>query len=175
MNAEQGFAVWITGIPASGKSTVTRELVKKLAIRGISVVVLESDEMRKILTPVPTYGQQERDSFYRSLALIGGLITRSGVPVIFDATANRLAYREYARTLIPRFVEVYVTCPLEICVKRDPKGIYGRAMTGETGTVPGLQAPYEPPLNPDITLDGRDPPEASANTVMDILKRMLQI
>ncbi len=175
MSTEQGFAVWITGIPASGKSSVTRELVKKLAIWGISVVALESDEMRKILTPVPTYGQQERDTFYRSLALIGGLITRSGIPVIFDATANRRAYREHARTLIPRFVEVYVTCPLEICMKRDPKGIYGRAVTGGTSTVPGIQATYEPPLNPDITLDGRNPPEAAADAVVDILKQLLYI
>jgi adenylylsulfate kinase len=175
MNAGQGFAVWITGIPASGKSSITRELVKKLAQRGVPVVVLESDEMRKILTPVPTYGGEERDAFYRSLALIGGLITRNGVPVIFDATANRRVYREYARTLIPRFVEAYVTCPLELCMKRDPKGIYGRAVAGETSTVPGIQATYEPPSNPEITLDGRNPPETSADAVVDVLTRLLHI
>ena len=175
MSTEQGFAIWITGIPASGKSSLTRELVKKLANRGISVVVLESDEMRTILTPVPTYDQKERDAFYRALALIGGVITRSGVPVVFDATANKRAYREYARTLIPRFVEVYVTCPLEICMKRDPKGIYGRAVAGKTVTVPGVQAAYEPPHNPDITLDGRNPPEASADDVLDLLQRLLHI
>jgi len=175
MSSDQGLAIWITGIPASGKSSITRELAKRLALRGISAVVLESDEMRKILTPFPTYGLEERDAFYRSLALIGGLITRSGVPVIFDATANKRAYREYARTLISRFVEAYVTCPLEICMKRDPKGIYGRAAAGETSTVPGIQAAYEPPPNPDITLDGRDPPETSADAVMDVLKRVLHI
>jgi len=175
MNTEQGFAIWITGIPASGKTSITRELVKKLALRGIPVVVLESDEMRNILTPVPTYDQKERDAFYRALALIGDLITRSGVPVIFDATANKRAYREYARTIIPRFVEAYVTCPLEICMKRDPKGIYGQAVAGKTSTVPGIQAMYEPPHNPDITLDGRNPPEAAADALVDILKRLLHI
>jgi adenylylsulfate kinase len=172
MNIEQAFAIWITGIPASGKSSLTRELVKKLATRGISVVVLESDEMRKILTPFPTYEQEERDAFYRSLALIGGVITRSGVPVIFDATANKRAYREFARTLIPRFVEAYVTCPLETCMKRDPKGIYGRAAAGKTSTVPGIQATYEPPRNPTITLDGRTPPEEAADAVVDVLKKL---
>jgi adenylylsulfate kinase len=175
MNTGQGFAIWITGIPASGKSSITRELVKKLARRGVRVVVLESDEMRKILTPVPTYDQEERDAFYRSLALIGGLITRSGVPVIFDATANRRAYRDYARTLIPRFVETYVTCPLETCVKRDPKGIYGRAAAGSTSTVPGIQAAYEPPYNPEITLDGRHLPEAAADAIVALLKHRLYI
>jgi adenylylsulfate kinase len=175
MNTEQGFAIWITGIPASGKSSLTRELVNKLSNRGISVVVLESDEMRTILTPVPTYDEEERDAFYRSLAQIGGLITRSGVPVIFDATANKRVYRDYARSLIPRFVEVSVVCPLEICMKRDPKGIYGRAVKGMTSTVPGVQAIYEPPLSPDITLDGRNPPEASADAVLDLLQRLLLI
>jgi adenylylsulfate kinase len=175
MKTGQGFAIWITGIPASGKSSITRELVKKLALRDVSVVVLESDEMRRILTPVPTYGQEERDAFYRSLALIGDLITRSGIPVIFDATANKRSYREYARTLIPRFMEVYVTCPLEICMKRDPKGIYERAAAGKTHTVPGIQATYEPPLNPAITLDGRNPPEASAAAVFAALEQVLYI
>jgi adenylylsulfate kinase len=175
MNIEQGFAIWITGIPASGKSSVTRELVKKLSQQGVSVVVLESDEMRTILTPVPTYDEKERDAFYRSLAQIGGLITRSGVPVIFDATAHKRVYRDYARSLIPRFVEVYVMCPLEICMKRDPKGIYGRAVKGETSTVPGVQAIYEPPLNPDITLDGRNQPDTSADAVLELLQQLLHI
>jgi len=175
MNAEQGFAIWITGIPASGKSSLTRELVKRLAERGVSAVVLESDEMRKILTPVPTYGEEERDAFYRSLAQVGGLITRSGVPVIFDATANKRVYRDYARTLIPRFVEIYVKCPLEICMQRDPKGTYGRAIRGEARSVPGIQATYEPPRSPDITLDGRNPTEESADAVIDLLQRQLHI
>ena len=175
MNVKQGFAVWITGIPASGKSSIARELVKKLALRGVSAVVLESDEMRTILTPVPTYDEKERDAFYRSLAQIGGVITRNGVPVIFDATAHKRAYREFARSLIPHFVEAYVKCPLEICMKRDPKGIYARAAAGKTGTVPGIQATYEPPHNPDITMDGRNPPETSADAVVNTLKQLLLI
>ena len=175
MSIQQGFALWLTGIPASGKSVITRELVKKLEIRGVSVVVMESDEMRKILTPEPTYSQEERDAFYRSLTLIGELITRNGVNVIFDATANKRNYREYARTLIPRFVEVFVTCPLDLCMLRDPKGIYRRAATGKTSTVPGIQSPYEPPIKPDITLDGRNSPEASADTVLDYLKYLLYV
>jgi len=175
MSIQQGFAIWMTGIPASGKSSITRELVKKPAMRGVSVVVLESDEMRKILTPEPTYSLEERDAFYRSMALIGALITRNGVNVIFDATANRRTYREYARTLIPRFVEIFVQCPLDICKQRDPKGIYRRAAAGTAGTVPGIQSLYEPPLKPDITLDGQKPPEASADTVLDYLKQLLYI
>jgi adenylylsulfate kinase len=175
MSAQRGFAVWITGIPASGKTTITRELVKKLEARGIRAVVLESDEMRTILTPNPTYTPKERDQFYRALSLIGALMTRSNVNVIFDATANMRAYREYARLLIPNFIEVYVKCPLEVSMKRDPKGIYRSAAAGNTTTVPGLQTPYEPPLSPEITLQGQNLPEEGADEIIDKLTQLLYI
>lgn len=105
MSTAQGFGIWITGLPASGKSSITRELVRKLALRGVTAVVLESDEMRKILTPGPTYSPDERDRFYRMLVQIGELLARSGVNVIFDATGNKRAYRDHARSLIAKFAE----------------------------------------------------------------------
>jgi adenylylsulfate kinase len=151
MNRGTGFAIWMTGLPASGKSTITRELLKQLAARNIHAVVLESDEMRKILTPEPTYSPEERDRFYRMMALTGDLLVRQNVNVIFDATANKREYRDQARALIPRFLEVYVRCPLEVCMKRDPKGIYSRAASGSASFVPGMQVSYESPLKPDVT------------------------
>ena len=121
MSEQEGFALWLTGIPASGKSSITRELVKQLHAGRVSVVVLESDEMRKILTPAPTYSDEERSQFYRALVLIGTLITRSGINVIFDATANKRAYRDHARQAINKFVEVYVVCPQDICLTAGPE------------------------------------------------------
>jgi adenylylsulfate kinase len=170
MSQRQAFAVWLTGLPASGKSTVTRELVKRLRDLGCPVVVLESDYMRTILTPDPVYSEEERDRFYRQLALLGELIARSGVNVIFDATANKREYRDRARGLVPRFTEVYVACPGEVCAKRDPKGIYARAAQGLARTVPGIQAGYEPPRNPDVTLDGQAPPESGAEAILSKLR-----
>jgi len=175
MSEQEGFAVWLTGIPASGKSSITRELVKQLRACNVSVVVLESDEMRKILTPAPTYSGEERGQFYRALALIGALITRNGINVIFDATANKRAYRDKARQAIKKFAEVYVVCPREICVKRDPKGIYAQAALKIATNVPGIQAAYEPPLSPELTLDGQAPPVLEAAKIMDTLKRLLYI
>ena len=175
MSSTQGFAVWITGLPASGKSSITQELMKKLDALGVPVVVLESDKMRMILTPEPTYSDKEREQFYRAIVLIGELITQSGMNVIFDATANKRGYRDHARSVIRRFVEVYVDCPLEICMKRDPKGIYGRAMSGKAMTVPGVQSSYESPLHPEITLDGQNPPEAGAKAIVNKLKSLLYI
>jgi len=154
IKSRNAFAVWVTGLPASGKSTLVKALKAQLADRGIDAAVLESDVLRRILTVRPHYDEQEREAFYRQMVYIGTLLAQHGVPVIFDATANRRAYREQARSQIPRFIEVYVSCPLEICIARDPKGIYRKAREGEAESVPGLQSTYEPPENPDLVVDG---------------------
>ncbi len=175
MSPVQGFAVWITGLPASGKSSITRELVKRLETRNVPVVVLESDQMRKILTPEPTYSEKERDHFYRALVLIGELITKSGMNVIFDATANRREYRDNARSLIQKFAEVYVDCTLDVCMKRDPKGVYKSAASGKTATVPGVQASYEPALHPEIIVECLSLPEVNAKAIMKTLEYLFHI
>src|SRR5690348_5615091 len=118
------FGIWITGLPASGKSTLTAALKERLRACGVDVAVLESDTLRKTFTPHPRHDEEERDTFYQQLADVGVLLTAQGVPVIFDATANRRAYRERARRNIPHFLEIYVDCPLATCMARDPKGIY---------------------------------------------------
>jgi adenylylsulfate kinase len=163
--------VWITGLPASGKSTITRELHARLAQRGIVAAVLESDALRPILTPNATYTEAERASFYLRLAEMGWMLVRQGICVIFDATANRRVYREHARRHIPRFAEVYVQCPIEVCMGRDPKGIYKRASEGALRTVPGLQSEYEPPLTPDLILDcEKDRPDEAAERILAVLE-----
>jgi len=161
------FAVWITGLPASGKSTLAAALKAQLTGRGVDVAVLESDELRKIFTPEPHYDEKERDAFYRQMVYIGVLLTRHGVPVLFDATANRRAYRDMARRQISRFLEVYVDTPLEMCVARDPKGIYRQARGGDANTVPGMQAEYEAPEHPELIIHGdREKADAAAARVV---------
>jgi adenylylsulfate kinase len=166
----RAFAVWITGLPASGKSTIARALARELTARGVNVAVLESHVVRQVLTPNPTYSEQERETFYRSMTYIGWLLTVHGVPLIIDATANRRAYREEARTAIEQFVEVYVDCPLEVCAARDPKGIYRKAHSGEASSVPGVQVPYEAPEHPDVVVSGGGDAAAGARSIMDALE-----
>lgn len=153
MTRHQAFAIWVTGLPASGKSTIVSKLRPQLEALGLTVEVLESDEVRKVLTPAPTYAQAERDLFYRALAFTGQRLVAHGVTVLFDATASRQAYRDYARGVIPRFAEVAIDCPLAVCMQRDRKGTYQRGQVGQSSTVPGLQAPYETPLNPELRID----------------------
>lgn len=167
-----GFAVWITGLPASGKSTIASALNGELLSRGVNVAVLESDALRKVLTPRPHYNDEERDIFYGALAHIGQLLITHGVSVIFDATANRRAYRDRARRNIPRFLEVFVDCPLAVCMQRDPKGIYRRGRRGIATGVPGLQAEYEPPLVPDVVVrgDAEEPARAAHRIVSKLIE-----
>ena len=165
--AQQAFAVWITGLPASGKSTLALTLKAQLVTRGVDAAVLESDALRKVMSDHPSYDEHERDAFYRVMAYIGVVLTEHGVPVIFDATANLRAYRDQARQQIPRFLEVYVECPLETCMARDPKGIYRRAREGAASSVPGIQSPYEPPEASDVIVhSGQEAPDAAAERVI---------
>ena len=165
------FAVWVTGLPASGKSAITRALVRQLAARGVDVAVLESDVLREVITPRATYRDEERDAFYRTLTYIGALLVKHGVPVIFDATANRGAYRGEARAAIDRFIEVCVECPLHVCMARDPKGVYRKAQSGQASTVPGVQASYEAPEHPDVVVSGySESPEAGAHAIVRALE-----
>ncbi|MFZ3062377.1 MAG: adenylyl-sulfate kinase [Actinomycetota bacterium] len=168
---KQGFAIWITGTPASGKSAVTKELVTRLSAKGYQVQVLESDELRKILTPRPTYSEEERGWFYEIVIYLGKMLTDNGVNVIFDATGNKRRYRDSARSQIEQFAEVYVKCPPEVCVKRDPKGIYRKAVEGKAPTVPGLGSLYEEPLTPEVTTESdKETPAQAADKILNWLK-----
>jgi adenylylsulfate kinase len=163
--SEPGFAIWITGLPASGKSTVATALAAELRARRADVEVLESDALRQVFTPHPRYDEAEREAFYGQIAWVGALLARHGIAVIFDATANLRAYRDRARQQIPRFWEVYVDTPLEVCMSRDPKGIYRQGRE-----VPGLQAAYEPPHNPDVVIHGDlERPHISVKRILEKL------
>jgi adenylylsulfate kinase len=161
------FAVWLTGLSGSGKSAIARELVRLLHELGVEVSVLESDVMRTQLTPFPRYDEKDRDFFYSSLADFGISLVEKSRPVIFDATANRRAYRDAARKRIARFAEVFVDTPLEVCAARDPKGLYRKAHA-----LPGVQAPYEPPLAPELVVHGAEgTPQDAAREIVELLGR----
>ena len=162
------FAVWLTGLSGAGKSAVARALLEELRGRAVAAAVLESDVMRTQLTPFATYDDAERDFFYRLLADFAIRLTKD-IPVVIDATASRRAYRERAREAIPRFAEVYVSTPLEVCAARDTKGFYkGKGVK----TLPGVQLPYEPPLAPELVIVGdRGTPREGAAAIVELLGR----
>jgi adenylylsulfate kinase len=105
------------------------------------------------------------------VAFIGHVLTEHGIPVVFDATANRRTYRDQARRRIEKFIEVFVDCPLEVCIQRDPKGIYRKAREGQASHVPGVQTVFEPPEKPALVIHGeRDDPQQAAGQIVEILE-----
>jgi len=182
MAQRDGWCVWVTGLPGSGKSSIAQALLSKLNEHGIQAQILSSDMLRRVVTPAPRYTEEERDMVYGAILFAAKLLTQNGVNVIIDATANRRRYRDQARKEIPRFMEAYLRCPMEVCVQREsrrreegafyaPRDIYKKAFTGESATVPGAGVPYEEPLNPEVTVDSdKLSPEQSAQKIYEALK-----
>lgn len=154
------WVAWLTGLPGSGKSSVAREAARRLVASGMGVRVLELDEIRKVVTPRPTYTAEEREILYRALAYMALLLHNEGINVIVDATAHRRRFRDVARALIPTFAEIYLHASLDRCRARAgyrrggfaPRDVYGQAGR-EGSTVPGVDEMYEPPLHPELVLD----------------------
>lgn len=170
-SAPYPFALWLTGLPASGKSSIVEKLLPRLHDLGFAVEVLESDALRRILTPRASYSQDERDLFYRAVAFMGARLVTHGVNVIFDATASRQEYRELASSMIPQLQIISIECPLEVCMARDKKGTYLKGQRGESSTVPGLQVPYEEPRDPALRIDTTtSSPEAGAAAILALLR-----
>ena len=165
--ARAGFAIWFTGLPSSGKTTLAHALSGLLRERGLAVQVLDSDELRRRLTPNPVYSEDERDWFYDTVVFLAELLTANGVNVVIAATASRRVYRQRARDRIACFAEVYVVCSPEVCRARDPKGLWERADRGEITNLPGGGASYEAPHAPEAVVDtDRHSPQAAAQRVM---------
>ncbi len=141
----RGAVVWFTGLPSSGKTTLARKVARALAKRGRAHLLLDGDEVRAALTPTPGYGPKARSDFYRTLGALAVMLARQGQVVLVAATANRRAFRDWARKRAPRFVEVYVDTPLEVCIRRNAKGLYGRARA-----LPGVGVRYEAPRRPEV-------------------------
>jgi adenylylsulfate kinase len=173
------WAVWITGLPGSGKTMIARAAAAAIRARGQDVAIVELDEMRYVVTPSPTYSDAERELVYRGLVYVAATLVTAGVPVIIDATGHRRAWRDLARTVLPAFAEVQLLCPLDVCRQRErtraagnaPVGIYGRA--GAAGArVPGVDVPYESAAMPELTLDTtHDAPSAAAARIAELITK----
>lgn len=152
MSAPGGLVVWFTGLPASGKTTLAARVRARLEPRR-PCILLDSDEVRDALG-ADHYGPADRDDFYRVLGRLAVLLAGQGHVVLVAATAPLRVHRGLARAEAPAFREVWVRAALEACEARDVKGLYARARAGDAPTLPGLGAPYEPPLAPDVIAEG---------------------
>ncbi len=171
--ANKGFTIWFTGLPSSGKTTLALLLTKELAPYGQHVEVLDGDEMRKRLTKGLGFSKEDRDENIRRIAFVAGAVTRAGGIAITCAISPYRSIRQEAREEIKNFVEVYVDCPVEECIKRDVKGLYKKALAGQIQNFTGVSDPYEPPPSPEVVVKTAQETEAeSVGKIMAALKRL---
>jgi len=168
----RGFTVWLTGLPCSGKSTVSRELAEALQVRGRGVEVLDGDVVRTNLSHGLGFSREDRDINIRRIGFVAHLLSRNGVAVLVATVSPYAQARRQVRELIGDFVEVHVLCPVEECERRDVKGMYAQARSGKISLFTGVDDPYEPPPDAEVTLytDRETPPE-SAGRVLALLEQ----
>jgi adenylyl-sulfate kinase len=168
-----GFVVWLTGLPASGKTTIARLLEQKLRNLGVGVEVLDGDEVRQGLSKGLGFSREDRETHLRRVIYVAKLLSRNGVGVIAAFVSPYRSIRDYARKETTNFVEIYVKCSIETCVKRDTKGLYRKAMAGQIRDLTGLQDVYEEPEEPEIIVSTENcSPEESVNQTLEGLRRL---
>jgi adenylylsulfate kinase len=145
-----GITVWFTGLSGSGKTTLAAAVAERLDELGIATVVLDGDVLRQSLSAGLGYSWEDRMENVRRLAELAARIASDGRTVLVAAIAPYRDARLSARQRLGRFVEVYVNAPLPVCIERDPKGLYARAIAGELTHFTGIDDPYEEPLAPEV-------------------------
>lgn len=167
----KGFTLWFTGMSGAGKSTISERVFEKLQQSGARVELLDGDVVRTHLSKGLGFSKEDRDINIRRIGFVCELLSRNGVIAIAAAISPYREVREEVRSRIANFVEVYVHCPIEVLADRDVKGLYKKALAGEIPSFTGVSDPYEPPANPEITIDSsREPVEASVQRVWQGLR-----
>ena len=170
---EKGFTAWFTGLPCSGKSTIADAAAEELRQMGLRVERLDADIIRQHLWRELGYSKEDRDENIRRATYLAHLLTRNGIAVLTSFISPYQELRDYARKQIGNFVEIYVKCPVEVCIQRDRRGMYRKALAGEIQNFTGVSDPYEEPLNPEVTIESdREPVKESVARVIAKLKEL---
>src|SRR5215213_1553128 len=151
-NHDRGFVLWLTGLSGAGKSTVAAKLGPALAERGHRVELLDGDEVRTNLCQGLGFSRADRDTNIARIGYVAGKLSKHGVAVLVAAISPYRQARDQVRTQVEVFVEVHVAAPVSTCAQRDPKGLYAKALAGQITNFTGVSDPYEPPLEPELTL-----------------------
>ncbi|MDY0231150.1 MAG: adenylyl-sulfate kinase [Candidatus Saccharicenans sp.] len=169
---QKGFTIWFTGLPCSGKSAIADRVAEILREHNLKVERLDGDVVRKSLCRDLGFSREDRNENIRRVTFVAKLLTRNGVAVLTSFISPYREIRDEARREIGDFIEVYTKCPLEVCIARDVKGMYQKALRGEIKEFTGVSDPYEEPLNPELVLEtDQESLDESAQRIIDFLKK----
>jgi len=166
----KGVTVWFTGLPCSGKTTIADRVAEVLREKGHKVERLDGDTVRKSLTSDLGFSKEDRDENIKRVTFVAKLLTRNGVKVLATFVSPYIERRRKSREEIGEFMEVYVRCSVEECIRRDVKGMYRKALAGEITGFTGVDDPYEEPPNPELILDTDK--ETVEESVQKVLEKM---
>jgi bifunctional enzyme CysN/CysC len=177
-NGHKALVVWLTGLSGSGKSVISRALEEQLFEDGFQVTRLDGDNVRHGLCGDLGFSGADRAENIRRVAEVARLIYETGHIVVCSFISPYSAGRAFARELVPsdRFLEVYVHCDLDLCMERDPKGLYKKAAAGQISGMTGVDAPYERPQRPELMVDtGRESEQESISRVLALIRDKAQL
>lgn len=162
--------LWFTGLSGSGKSTISEKVYAILKENGYEVEHLDGDAVREVF-PKTGFSREERNSHIKKVGFVASLLQKHGVFVVASFISPYRGTRDFVRNLCGDFTEVYISTPLEECERRDVKGLYARARSGEVKNFTGISDPYEEPENPELEIDTTEiTPEEAVDRVFEYLE-----
>ena len=168
---EKGFTLWFTGLPCSGKTTIADLVAENLKNHGLRVERLDGDIVRQGLTSDLGFSKEDRDKNIERVTFVSKLLSRNQIATIVSFVSPYSNARQSARENTTNFIEIYVKCPIDVCKKRDVKGMYQKAVKGEISNFTGVDDPYQEPERPDLIIESdKESPEESAKGVLDLVK-----
>ena len=169
---DNGFCIWLTGLSASGKTTIAQGLLKHFRNKR-HIEAMDGDEIRKGLSRDLGFSKEDRNEHNHRVIFCSKLLARNGVIVVVALISPYRETRAYAKEEIPNMMEVFVRAPIDVCIERDPKGLYKRALAGEIKQFTGIDDPYEEPVNPDLIVEtDKETPEESVHKIIEKAKAM---
>jgi len=153
MNKHQGFTIWFTGLPSCGKTTIANQVALILKRKNYTVEQLDGDIIRQHFSKDLGFSKKDRDENIRRAIFLAKMLSRNNVIVLASFVSPYRKLRRKARKEIKHFVEVYVRCPVKICIKRDVKGLYQKALEGKIKHFTGVDDPYEEPEHPELIVN----------------------
>lgn len=170
---QKGFTVWFTGLPCSGKSTIANVVAMQLRNNGLRVERLDGDIIRQHLWKELGFSKEDRDENIRRVTFLAKMLTNNDIAVLTSFVSPYNELRAYARQEIGDFIEVYVRCPVDVCIERDTRGMYKKALAGEIKEFTGVSDPYEEPSNPEVLIESdRETLDESVAKVMTKLREL---